>query len=35
MILSPPLTFTHDDIDEVVLKLRAALDKTAQEIGKA
>ena len=35
MILSPPLTFTHDDIDEVVMKLRAALDKTAQEIGKA
>lgn len=35
MILSPPLTFTHDDIDEVVSKLRAALDKTAQEIGKA
>ncbi len=33
MILSPPLTFTPSDIDEVVAKLSRAIDKTAAEIG--
>ena len=34
MILSPPLSFTKADIDEVVVKLRDALDVTAHELGK-
>ena len=33
MILSPPLSFTKQDIDEVVQKLGAALDITASELG--
>ena len=33
MILSPPLSFTKKDIDEVVQKLGAALDITASELG--
>lgn len=32
MILSPPLSFTEADIDEVVAKLTAALEVTAQEL---
>ena len=35
MILSPPLTFTKDDIDEVVIKLTAALDAIAEQLGRA
>lgn len=34
MILSPPLSFTKADIDEVVAKLHGALDRTAHELGK-
>ena len=34
MILSPPLTFTKADIDEVVAKLTTALDMTAQQLGR-
>ena len=33
MILSPPLSFTKQDIDEVIDKLSVALDKTAAELG--
>lgn len=33
MILCPPLTITHDEIDELVTKARKALDLTAQQIG--
>mgnify|MGYP005690044997 FL=1 len=33
MILSPPLTFTRDDIDKTVAIARIALDTTAAELG--
>ena len=33
MILSPPLTFTRDDIDETVRIARHALDLTADQLG--
>jgi putrescine aminotransferase len=33
MILSPPLTFTRDDIDETVRIARRALDLTADQLG--
>ena len=34
MVLSPPLCITHDEVDELVKRLRAALDDTAKKIGK-
>jgi len=33
MILSPPLTFTRDDIDATVAIARTALDATAADLG--
>ncbi len=33
MILSPPLTYTRDDIDQTLAIARTALDKTADELG--
>ena len=33
MILSPPLTFTRDDIDQVIDIARGALDDTLQTLG--
>ena len=34
MILSPPLTFTRDDIDQVISIARAALDDTLATLGR-
>ena len=33
MILSPALTYSHQDIDETVRIARAALDATAADLG--
>jgi len=35
MLLSPPLVVTHDEIDEIVDKARAAIDATARQIRNA
>jgi len=35
MILSPPLTFTRDDIDRVITITRGALDDTLQTLGRS
>ncbi len=33
MIISPPLVITHEEIDELLMKARQALDLTAKELG--
>jgi putrescine aminotransferase len=35
MLLSPPLVVTHDEIDEIVDKAKAAIDATAHQIRNA
>ena len=34
MVLSPPLTISENEVDEIVTKLKAAIDRTAHDFGK-
>jgi putrescine aminotransferase len=33
MVVSPPLTITHEEIGELVARARRAIDQTAKELG--
>jgi putrescine aminotransferase len=34
MVLSPPLTISESEVDEIVVKLKAAIDNTARDFKK-
>ena len=34
MVLSPPLTISESEVDEIVAKLKAAIDNTARDFKK-
>ena len=34
MVLSPPLVITRDEVDEIITKLRSAIDRTTRDCGK-
>jgi putrescine aminotransferase len=34
MVLSPPLVISNDEVDEIIMKLKSAIDRTAKDCGK-
>jgi putrescine aminotransferase len=35
MVLAPPLTSTRDEVEEIVAKLKSAIDRTAKDLAKS
>ena len=34
MVLAPPLVISENEVDEIVVKLKSAIDRTAKDCGK-
>jgi adenosylmethionine-8-amino-7-oxononanoate aminotransferase len=35
MVLAPPLVVTEGEVEEIIAKLKTAIDRTAKEVSKA